>query len=619
VNIRLKATILVASLFVVLGAAEVLVDRSVLTPSFAELERADARIAMRRITYALDTTLDSLALSATDWGNWADTYRFVADRNRQYVSDNLTTVALKQLNVNALLIVDPEGNIIESRTQELKSGRPLGLDLLRNKSLAPGFPWRAHLREGRPARGMLQTNLGILMLAAAPVLDGNSGGPPRGMVMMGRLLSAAEVAKLGAQAQAQLSLLPRQAGTERERLVEAGELTQVYRSFDDLYGRPIMALRVDVPRQITMRGHTAILYASAYLAGAAVIVLALLVIALNRIVLEPLSRITRHAVAIGENRDLDSRLDLRSEDEVGVLAREFDRMVMRVGETRRQLVDQSFQAGFAELAKGVLHNLGNAMTPVGVRVARLRQRLREAPADDAKQALDELAGARTDARRRADLEEFVHLACKELASTVKAAEEDVEVMSRQTSIIQGVLAEQMRSARNEHVVEAVRLPELLAQSMEIVPDSCRQRLVLKGDDSLRKLGAVRIARTVIRLVLQNVIINAADAIREAGKEKGVLQVAAEIVRDGDLEQLHLHCRDNGVGIAADHLSRVFDKGFSTKSKETNHGIGLHWCANAIAALGGRIWASSEGPGTGTSMHLMIPLDERESVPAAGAA
>ncbi len=61
------------------------------------------------------------------------------------------------------------------------------------------------------------------------------------------------------------------------------------------------------------------------------------------------------------------------------------------------------------------------------------------------------------------------------------------------------------------------------------------------------------------------------------------------------------------------LGRVFEKGYSTKSKETNYGIGLHWCANVISALGGRIWATSAGPGRGTSMHLMVPLASNEFV------
>jgi two-component system, NtrC family, sensor kinase len=130
---------------------------------------------------------------------------------------------------------------------------------------------------------------------------------------------------------------------------------------------------------------------------------------------------------------------------------------------------------------------------------------------------------------------------------------------------------------------------------------------------------VRVARTVLRLILQNLIINAADAVRAAGKHKGLLRLSAEIVRGAEHEELHLRCQDDGVGIPADDLERVFENGFSTKSGETNHGIGLHWCANAINALGGRIWAVSEGPGRGTSMCLMVPLKDRDALALAGAA
>jgi sensor histidine kinase regulating citrate/malate metabolism len=101
--------------------------------------------------------------------------------------------------------------------------------------------------------------------------------------------------------------------------------------------------------------------------------------------------------------------------------------------------------------------------------------------------------------------------------------------------------------------------------------------------------------------------------------KGVLHVGAEIVQEAEGVQLHLHCKDDGIGIAADNLDRVFEKGFSTKSKATNYGIGLHWCANAIGALGGRLWAASDGPGHGASMHLMVPLEARETTSIAGAA
>src|SRR5216683_2771992 len=393
-----------------------------------------------------------------------------------------------------------------------------------------------------------------MMIAAAPVLNGSGGGTPLGMVIMGRLLTPAQVQMIGAKAQASLAMLQDHLSAGGEQIAETDASTQIFKSFMDVYGRPLMTFRVDVPRRITARGHGAVTYASLYLIG--------------------------------------------------------------VADSRRQLVDQSFQAGFAELAKGVLHNLGNAMTPLGVRLAKLGDRLRNAGAGDVELALSELAKEKAassgaPSARREDLEEFLRLACRELAACVKEAQDDVAVAQRQSTIVQTAFSELMRSTRNAHVVETVRLPDLVAQTLEIVPDACRQRLVVDTDESLRKVGAVQVARTVLRLILQNLIINAADAVRDAGRDKGRLQFAAEIIGDADSEQLHLHCKDDGIGIAADNLQRVFDKGFSTKSRDTNYGIGLHWCANAIGALGGRIWAASEGLGMGASMHLMLPLPVRE--------
>jgi two-component system, NtrC family, sensor kinase len=282
--------------------------------------------------------------------------------------------------------------------------------------------------------------------------------------------------------------------------------------------------------------------------------------------------------------------------------------VTRVAESRTQLVDQSYHAGLAELAKGVLHNLGNAMTPIGVRLANVIERLRRAPAEDAREAVEELKAGAPDAERRADLDEFVRLACTELAQAVKGSREDLAVMQRQMGVVQTALAEQQRSARNEHVIEPVRLTDLFSQSLEIVPDACRQRLAIEGDDSLRHAGVVRVARTMLRLVLQNLVINAAEAVRDAGRQKGRLWVSAELVGDTAQRRLRIHCRDDGVGIPAENLTRVFESGFSTKSRETNQGIGLHWCANAVNALGGRIWAESEGNGHGASFHVEVPLE-----------
>lgn len=613
-NIRIKVISLLAILFAALIGIEIGVQRQILMPSFARLEREDASVSMKRIEYALDQSLDTLELTAADWGNWEDAFRYVQSPSEEFRRTNITPVALKQLQVNTLMMVDLQGNVVLSRSEDLATGQPLDIDFAARNALPVDFPWRRNLASGKSARGLLRTNQGIMMIAAAPVLNGSGSGRTLGCVIMGRLLTPGQVQALGARAQANLSMLQDRAelADPAEVVTESADVTRVDRSFSDVYGRPVAVLRVDVPRRITAQGRNAVAYATACLVGAAVAALLTLLIVLNRVVLAPLARVTRHAVAIGKGSDLSARLNLPSRDEIGRLAHEFDGMVERVEQSRRELVDQSFHAGFAELAKGVLHNLGNTMTPLSVRVAKLGERLRAAPVEDLIVASSELIDAGAESARTRDLKEFVNLGCREMSATVEESRRDLEVIERQATLVQTALNELMHSTRNEHVIENVRLTELVSQTLEIVPDACRQRLVVDADESLRRVGAVCVARTVLRLVLQNLIINAADAVRDAGRDRGVLRVGAEIVREAEREQLHLHCEDNGVGIARDDLKRVFDRGYSTKSKETNYGIGLHWCATAIAALGGRIWAASEGPGLGASLHLMVPLAAREN-------
>jgi sensor domain CHASE-containing protein/signal transduction histidine kinase len=616
VHIRPKVIAWIGAVFVLFGVAEFAVNGQIIMPSFAELERADARTAMRRIQYAFDQSLERLGVLAIDWGNWTLVYRFMQDRNTAVVEGDINDANVREIGVNLVQVLDLAGNVVYSRTVDLPAGQ--SLDFAKIRSLPQKFPWRANLHTARPVQGLLPTNLGVFVLAAAPILDGDGRGPSRGMLILGRLLKSEEIDGIAAQAQTHLTALPAPVRSRPDRLTQTGTLTHVDRDLLDIYGRPIMTLRIDVPREITARGHKAALYGLAWQVIAAVAVLTLLLAVLSRTILNPLAAVTRHALVIGADKDLTSRLELRRNDEIGVLAREFDRMVERVADSRRQLIDQSFDAGFAELARGVLHNLGNAMTPIGVRLANVEKRLRDSAVADAVQAAAELESEAADAQRRAELLQFLHLACKEVAGTVRATQDDVAIMMRQADTMRSILAEQMRMARNEHVIEAVKLTELVAQSLEIVPDMCRQRLLVDCT-SLRSLGVVRVARTVLRLVLQNLIINAADAVRDAGKERGALRFSAQIVHGADTEQLHLTCTDNGIGISAENLKRIFDKGFSTKSFETNQGIGLHWCANAINALGGRIWAESDGPGRGASIHVLMPLAGRESVLLAGVA
>ena len=114
---------------------------------------------------------------------------------------------------------------------------------------------------------------------------------------------------------------------------------------------------------------------------------------------------------------------------------------------------------------------------------------------------------------------------------------------------------------------------------------------------------------MLQQVFQNLVQNAAEAARRTDGDRVRLGVSCVVERgergDGE-EMLKLRFVDDGVGIRDEDLTRVFEKGFSTKSRDTNQGIGLHWCANAINAIGGRIRAEHAASG-GAILYVTVPL------------
>lgn len=623
-----KVVLLLCALFAAYGAIDYAVQREVILPSFETLEADLARTDMERVTRAIDGELTQLQTFCADWGNWLETYQYMAGENPAFIDNNMTASTIVAAGLDVVAFVGKDGHFVWREGLQPGTDRKLPYEFLVADALDPGHPFMDAIRKGEPAKGLVQTEHGPAMIVTAPVLDGAGNGPHHGAVLLARIITPEVAARLAQQAQVQLEVLaPPPAGSAdaddrsltEPRIVQGRLTNAVFRNLQDIHGRPSVMLRIDAPRDVTARGRDAIGYAllSVFVAGA--IVLLALLTALRRMVLRPVSRLTRHAVAIAEGDDLTRRMNVQRTDEIGILAREFDRMVDKLAAARRGLMDKSFEAGAAQVSSGVLHNVGNAMTPLSVTVSSLQERLRGAPTGEIEMVLAELEGGVADPARRSDLEQFLALAVRELVRVASMAGDDADALARQAEAIQSALAQQLRASHAGPVVETVDLESLLDRSIEMVPPELRESLDIEFHRSLQAAGALPLPRITLQQVFQNLVQNAAEAVRQSGQERGCLRVSCRLVHEvGDTERLTVVFADDGVGIPEQDLTRVFENGYSTKSRATNQGIGLHWCANALHALGGSIRAECR-TGKGATLEVVVPLSPASNSNAAQAA
>jgi signal transduction histidine kinase len=621
-NIRLKVTSLLVAAFATLVAAQFLIHERVLMPSFAAIEQQAALTDMDRVVNAIRGEQAQLSIIAWDWGNWSKTWEFYQDRNATYLKNNLTAGQMQTLHINLLAFVDLDGNFIAAKGLAPDLSHDLDIDFARRGALTSRHPWRQALQRGSRVQGLFATDQGVMLAAASPVLDGAGLGPHRGMVLMGILLTPAEVSRIGEQAQVIVwfddlrESVPRAAN--RTALPSQDQFTIIARDLKGIDGAVVGTARIAVPKKITAQGQRTARSSEIFLVLACIAALVLLAFTLQRIVLDPLSRLQRFAVAISATGNLTARTNLVRRDEIGVLALEMDRMVQNLDQAQRKLLDLSFSAGSAEMASGVLHNIGNALTPVAVAVASLQARLGAAPVGDLQLVLDELEfGAAPD--RQSDLRQFLYLSSRELAATVSRSGDDVAVVARQIEQIRNILTHQSTLARTGPVIETVLLADLVTTAAEALPAQMRALLIIDVDESLRALGPVNVERILLKQVFQNLLLNAAESVRDAGHGAQVLSVSCSVQSVAEGEQLEIRFRDHGAGIPAENLARIFEKGFSTKTTHHNSGIGLHWCANTLGALGGRLLADSPGVGQGATLRVVLPLHRAHDVAATQAA
>ena len=151
----------------------------------------------------------------------------------------------------------------------------------------------------------------------------------------------------------------------------------------------------------------------------------------------------------------------------------------------------------------------------------------------------------------------------------------------------------------------VELRPLVQEALQLVPVESLEDVNVQIDASIDTVGPINASRLLLLQVLQNLLANSVEALKASGSSSKRIEIAAsEETVDGE-PMVRIRVSDTGVGIAPTQLEEIFVSGFTGKS-DGRGGLGLHWCANTVNRMRGRIFAQSEGVGRGAQLNVLLP-------------
>ncbi len=612
------------------------VQRGIVYPSFVVLEDREAAKDLNRGIDGIRRDIEHLSTFNNDWAGWDDSWNFVQGRNADYVRVNLQYNSFLNNRCDFQIYLDNKNKVYweggpDNTTKDVKPDPKLTDEIVDTAGVMPKN------EIGAATSGIVNTYRGPVFVSARTIVTSENKGPIAGVLIVARVFDADEIANLSQRVQVKLDAWPVHSnrGENLAASLEAGDAQSLkalsnetpqlirrdpnhpnslfaYALVPGVGGEPALLLRATLPADITAHGAAATAWAalSTILCGAVVVMIMWLL--LKHLVIKPLQRVTHHAKEVGSSDNLDVKLGMDRTDEIGTLASEFDRMVEQLAKSRAMIVDSAHKSGMAEIASEVLHNVGNALNSVNVATHMIEERVRSSKVTSFGKATQMLADNKsnlpaflaTDARGQKLVDYLIGL------SDVFAAEQqaqltDLATLQSRVNHINDVIAVQQSIATHKELIQTLDIGKILDDVLTMHSD----QLAMYHIDVEREIGEippVQTNKSKLVQILVNLVKNAIESIIEAAQGSGRLIVRARSVEDQFVE---IEVTDTGVGVDPANQKQLFSSGFTTKP--SGHGIGLHFCANAVRAMEGTIRIHSQGTGCGATVFMRLPISRKE--------
>jgi PAS domain S-box-containing protein len=274
----------------------------------------------------------------------------------------------------------------------------------------------------------------------------------------------------------------------------------------------------------------------------------------------------------------------------------------------KEIMDASRMAGMAEVATGVLHNVGNVLNSLNVSATVIGTGLRQSKADSLgkvsallREHAGNLAEFLTEDPRGKLVPDFLESLARHGAEERIRLLQELDSLQKNIDHIKEIVSMQQAYATMVGMVEPLDAAMLMEDSIRMNSAALvRHNVSLVRD--YQPVPAVYAERGKVLQILINVIRNAKYALDEGRADDRIITLRIEPGAPGSVRFV---VQDNGVGIPQENLTRIFGHGFTTRPH--GHGFGLHSSALAAKEMHGSIKVESEGRGKGATFSLELPI------------
>ncbi len=286
------------------------------------------------------------------------------------------------------------------------------------------------------------------------------------------------------------------------------------------------------------------------------------------------------------------------------------RQAERELEKARQLLEVSRQAGMAEVATNILHNVGNVLNSVNVSSRLILDKVERSKVTGITKAVtlleahkSDLPGFFEDRLTGQRLLDYLSKLDAYLAQEQVEIQKEVQTLLSNILHIKKIVAMQQSYARVSEALETLNIEDLVEDAVQLncgALETCRIKVVREYSER----QPILVDKHKVLQILVNLIRNAMQAFDDSvGKER---QITLRITNENS--RMKIAVIDNGIGIPKENMDRIFGHGFTTKTD--GHGFGLHSGALTAQELGGTLTVFSEGSGRGSTFTLELPIAEK---------